>query len=174
VNRIPTLAALALVLLFRPAQASAQDGPAPAQSRQPYPQASRQALSAQQQEVWSAVQERWHAGHSMDIRSPVYLPHPDFRSYPGAESDPRAAESLDRWIYHETGNEFTVGPHLMPIEIVVDGDTALAHYDYYAPGRSDRDEKQWILVGRLTDTLAKDGDQWRFLLRTGRSPGPER
>jgi hypothetical protein len=172
-NRLPIMAGIAIVLLLQPWQASAQSGQASAQSWQASAQsgqASAPSLTAQQQEVWGAVQHRW-AALTMDTRSTGCIRYPDFRGYPGGEPDPREAESTGQRASNDMENICTVRPDLVPIEIVIDGETAEIHYHYYAPGRTDLEGKHSTVLGRFTDTLVKEDHQWRLLSWKGRSPG---
>jgi hypothetical protein len=173
VNRLPGLATIAIVLLLQPWQASGQSGQASGQSGQASAQsgqASGPSWTAQQQDAWGAVQTRW-AALAMDTHSTGCVPYPDFRGYPGGEPDPRDAEPASPRARHDMENICAVRPDLVPVEIVVNDETAVVHYDYYAPGRTDPEAKQWTVLGRFTDTLVKEADQWRLLKWNGRSPG---
>ncbi|MBA4159230.1 MAG: hypothetical protein H0X65_17400, partial [Gemmatimonadetes bacterium] len=69
-KRLPILAALAIVLLLQPWQASAQ------------------SWSPQQQEVWGAVQAQWQASMAKDTGWMERFLHRDFRGWTAGEPAP--------------------------------------------------------------------------------------
>jgi len=56
----------------------------------------------------------------------------------------------------------TLVQDLVPRAIVVHGNTAVVHY-HYSQAQADREGKHRTVHGRYTDTLVKEGNQWRFL-----------
>ncbi len=142
-KRFPILAALAMVLLLQPWQASAQ------------------TWSPQQQEVWAAVQAQWHAPMAREIRSMQRFLHPDYRGRTTGATDPCDDESAG-WAGYGMESVSSVVHDLVPVEIVFRGNTAVVHYQYYSPSRTNREGKQLTLPFRYTDTLVKENDRWRF------------
>jgi ketosteroid isomerase-like protein len=57
-----------------------------------------------------------------------------------------------------------------PAAIVVEGDTAVAHY-YSSLGMEDEDGERETIHGRCTDILVADGTGWKFIAwRCGDEP----
>ena len=55
-----------------------------------------------------------------------------------------------------------VAHELYPLEIVVEGDTAIVHY-LYSSAYKDKDGEVETSHGRFTDILVRTTDGWRFL-----------
>ena len=51
---------------------------------------------------------------------------------------------------------------LHPLEILIHGDTAVAHY-LYSNGGEDQDGKLKVVSGRFTDILVRTEDGWKFI-----------
>jgi hypothetical protein len=150
-KRLPILAALAVALLLQPWQASAQ------------------TWSPQQQEVWGVVQAQWQASMAKDTGWMERFLHRDFRGWTAGEPAPRDKESAGRWARYDMESGSTVVQDLVPTAIVVHGNTAVVHY-HYSQARTDREGKHRTVHGRYTDTLVKEGNQWRFLAWNGGAP----
>jgi ketosteroid isomerase-like protein len=146
----PTLA-LAVALLAAPASGRAQ------------------TWSAQQQEVWSVVQAQWQASMAKDAGWVERFLHADFRGWTAGEPAPRNRESTGRWTRYSMEGGSTVVQELVPMAIVVHGNTAVVHY-HYSQAQIDREGKHRTVHGRYTDTLVKDNNQWRFLAWNGGAP----
>jgi hypothetical protein len=150
-KRFPILAALAILLIIQPLQASAQ------------------TWSPQQQEVWGVVQTRW-AALARGPDSTGWLLHPDFRAWTAGEQFPSDGESVGQWTRHDMESFSTVIQNLVPVAIAVDGDSAVVHYHFYAPRRADGKGTLRTVRSRYTDTLVKDNNKWRFLAWKGGVP----
>ncbi|MGI9182130.1 MAG: nuclear transport factor 2 family protein [Longimicrobiaceae bacterium] len=150
-KRLPILAALTIVLLLQPWQASAQ------------------TWSPQQQEVWGAVQAQWQASMAKDTGWMERFLHRDFRGWTAGEPAPRDKESAGRWARYEMESGSTVVQDLVPMAIVIHGNTAVVHY-HYSQAQTDREGKHRTVHGRYTDTLVKENNQWRFLAWSGGAP----
>jgi hypothetical protein len=132
-------------------------------------QASAQTWSPQQQEVWSVVQAQWQAGMAKDAGWMDRFLHRDFRGWGADEPAPRDRESASRWARYEMEGGSTVVQDLAPMAIIVHGNTAVVHYHFSQAG-PDREGKHRTVHGRYTDTLVKEGNQWRFLAWSGGTP----
>jgi hypothetical protein len=151
VKRLPILAALTIVLLLQPWNASAQ------------------TWSPHQQEVWGVVRAQWQASMAKDAGWTERFLHGDFRGWTAGEPAPRDKESAGRWARYEMDGGSTVVQDLAPMAIVVHGNTAVVHY-HYSQAQADREGKHRTVHGRYTDTLVKEDDQWRFLAWSGGAP----
>jgi hypothetical protein len=151
VKRLAILIALATAALLQPWQASAQ------------------SWSPQQQEVWSVVQAQWQASMAKDAGWMERDLHTDFRGWTAGEPAPRDRESAIRWGRYEMESGTTVVQDLVPMAIVVHGNTAVVHY-HYSQARADREGTHRTVHGRYTDTLVKENNQWRFLAWSGGAP----
>ncbi len=150
-KRLPILAALTIVLLLQPWQASAQ------------------SWSSQQQEVWGVVQAQWQASMAKDTGWMERFLHRDFRGWTAGEPAPRDKESAGRWARYSMDGGSTVVQDLVPMAIVIHGNTAVVHY-HYSQAQTDREGKHRTSHGRYTDTLVKENNQWRFLAWSGGAP----
>jgi ketosteroid isomerase-like protein len=150
-RQFPILAALATLLFLQPLQASAQ------------------TWSTQQQEVWGVVQAQWQASMAKDAGWMERFLHRDFRGWGADEPAPRDKESSGRWARYQMEGGSTVIQDLAPMAIVVHGNTAVVHYHFSQAGPN-REGKHQTVHGRYTDTLVKEGNQWRFLAWSGGTP----
>jgi hypothetical protein len=150
-NRFPLFAVVVFALLLQPWQASAQ------------------TWSPQQQEVWGVVQSQWQASMAKDTGWMERFLHSDFRGWTAGEPTPRDKESASRWARYEMESGSTLVQDLVPMAIVVHGNTAVVHY-YYSQAQVDREGKHRTNHGRYTDTLLKENNQWRFLAWSGGAP----
>jgi hypothetical protein len=151
VIRLSILIALATAALLQPWQAAAQ------------------TWSPQQQEVWGVVQAQWQASMAKDTGWMERFLHSDFRGWGADEPAPRDRESASRWARYDMEGGSTVVQDLAPMAIVVHGNTAVVHY-HFSQARTDREGKHRTVHGRYTDTLVKEGNQWRFLAWSGGTP----
>jgi hypothetical protein len=142
-KRLPILAALAVVFLLHPWQASAQP------------------WSPQQQEVWAAVQAQWHAAMAPDTRSSQRFLYSDSCGPTGGVQVMCEDESAG-WAGYESDSVSALVHALVPIEIVFHGDTARVSYHSYSPTRMDPARNHPILLGRYTDVLVKENNRWGF------------
>jgi hypothetical protein len=151
VQRLAIVIALASAALLQPAQASAQ------------------TWSPQQQEVWTVVQAQWRASMAKDAGWTERFLHRDFRGWGADAPAPRDKESASRWARYEMEGGSTAVQDLTPMAIVVHGNTAVVHY-HFSEAQTDREGKHRTVHGRYTDTLVKEGNQWRFLAWSGGTP----
>jgi hypothetical protein len=115
------------------------------------------------------VQAQWQASMAKDSGWMERFLHRDFRGWGADEPAPRDKESAARWARYEMEGGSTVVQDLAPMAILVHGTTAVVHY-HFSQARADREGKHSTVHGRYTDTLVKEGNQWRFLAWSGGAP----
>jgi hypothetical protein len=89
-----------------------------------------QTWSPQQQEVWTVVQAQWQASMAKDAGWTDRFLHPEFRGWTVGEPTPRNRESAGRWARYNMEGGNTLVQDLVPMAIVVHGNTAVVHYYY--------------------------------------------
>lgn len=125
-----------------------------------------QQWSAEQQEVWTVIQAQWAATMEKDATWPDRFLHDDFLGWGNDTPAPRGKSSQGMWSRYEMENATTLVQELYPIGIVVEGNTAVAHY-FYSTASENRKGDRETTHGRYTDVLVKEGDSWRFIAWQG-------
>ncbi len=138
-----TLPAIALLLVLA--------SPAPAQQ-----------WSAEQLEVWDVIQSQWAATMEKDASWPDRFLHDAFMGWGNDQPAPRSKDSRTMWSRYGMENSTTLVQELYPIAIMVEGNTAVAHY-FYSTAAEDRKGDRETTSGRYTDVLLNDGGAWRFI-----------
>ncbi len=129
-----------------------------------------QNWSNEQLEVWSVIQAQWQAAMEKDATWPERFLHESFLGWGNENPAPRNKRSTDRWNRYDMENSTTLMQELHPIGIIVQGNTAVAHY-FYSTATENREGKRETTHGRYTDVLVRDGGTWRFLAwHGGESP----
>jgi hypothetical protein len=136
-------------------------------------QASAQAWSPQQHDVWGVMQEQWRTAMAMDARWMESFLREDFRGWALAEPFPHDEDSPGRWGCYDPESLSMLIRDLVPIEVLVRGDTAVVHYHYAQPG-TDREGRHETLNGPYTETLVFENDRWRLHAWTGEAPADPR
>ena len=124
--------------------------------------AHAQSWAKEQLEVWSVVQAQWKASMEKDSEWTGRFLHQDFLGWYKGTPAPRSRTSTANWNRLDMEDSTTLLQELIPLGIVIHGNTAVAHY-VYSQTNEDNDGKRKTLHGRYTDVLVKDGDSWLFL-----------
>ena len=125
-----------------------------------------QTWSPEQREVWAVVEDSWQAIAAKDHTWVDRLVHPKGRVWSNNYPMPRDHSSQGKWERYGAENSRTLVLELSPVAIVVQGNTAVAHY-YYSQAMEDRKGDRKTEHGRYTDVLVRDGGQWKFLAWSG-------
>ena len=123
---------------------------------------SAQEWSNAQLEVWSVIQAQWEAAKVKDATWPDRMLHDGFLGWGSDVPAPRTKASTKTWTRYEDENATTLMYELYPLGIVVEGNTAVAHY-LYSVAAEDREGERETEHGRYTDILVRDGRTWRFI-----------
>ena len=122
-------------------------------------EAKAQSWSAEQQEVWSGIEEYWEI--SSKGNADAFLKYFD-ESYIGwnyISKIPQNKSNTSKWIRHGMSKNSTVLYSLTPVNIWVNGDFAFANY-FYAQIEKDKDGKENPSSGHWTDILIKKNGKW--------------
>lgn len=122
--------------------------------------------TAEQQEVWRAVENWWRHYDNNDGSAVKALIHKDYSGWFWGYYAPEGYKEAARWakcmIPKDTKVAYT---NLRPMEILVLGDVAVNHY-YYATHQT-VDGKEMVLQGRWTDVWKKEGGKWMLIADSG-------
>ncbi len=132
-----------------------------------------QTWSAEQLGVWGVIDAQWQASMAKDETWPNRFLHDQFRGWANENPAPRDKSSTERWTRYGDENSTTLMQELFPLNIIVHGNTAVAHY-LYSTATENRKGERRTTHGRYTDILVRDGDRWRFVAwHGGDDPGSE-
>ena len=128
--------------------------------------ASGQTWSDKQLEVWNVIEAQWKAAMEKEANWTDKYLHDNFLGWGNQNPTPRNKASVHKWNRYETENSTTLLQELFPIGIVVQGNTAVAHY-FYSSATEDKKGERKTAHGKYTDILVKENDTWRFLAWRG-------
>ena len=112
--------------------------------------------------VWIAVEAQWDAEENGDKNWIDRMLLDKFYGWTKGTPAPRSKGSTKKWDRFNDQQGEMVAHELYPLEIVVTGDTAMAHYLYSSAFRKTDGETE-TTHGRYTDILIRTDDGWRFL-----------
>jgi hypothetical protein len=133
--------------------------------------ARAQSWNAEQLGVWSVIRGQWEASMQKDTTWTTRLLHSGFAGWDRENPAPRDRDSTGRWARYQMANSTTLMQELHPLAIIVEGNTAVAHY-VYSVATENRSQERETVHGRYTDVLVREGGTWRFLAwHGGDDPG---
>jgi len=112
--------------------------------------------------VWIAVEAQWDAEENGDKDWIDRMLSESFYGWTKEAPAPRSKSSTKMWDRFNDQQGEMVAHELYPLEIVVKGDTAIAHY-LYSSAFENKDGEVETTHGRYTDILIRTDDGWRFL-----------
>jgi len=130
-----------------------------------------QQWSPEQQEVWQTIAKQWELEQAEDDAWKNML-HDSFLSWSMEDLMPFDKAATTRFADAEAGDFKIVVQHIVPVGIVVTGDTALAHYYHMTIVEHKNGERETI-DGRFTDILTRTGNGWQFIGWVGEEVGEE-
>lgn len=113
-------------------------------------------------EVWIAVEAQWDAEANGDKKWVDRMLAEGFYGWTKGTPAPRSKASTRMWNNFASEQGEMIAHELYPLEIVVEGDTAIVHYLYSSSYQS-KDGKVETNHGRYTDILVRTDAGWRFL-----------
>jgi hypothetical protein len=113
-------------------------------------------------DVWIAVEAQWDAEENGDREWIDSMLSDKFYGWGKGTPAPRSKSSTRMWDRFNDQQGKMIAHELYPLEIVIDGDTAIAHY-LYSSAYEDKDGDVATNHGRFTDILVKSDDGWLFL-----------
>jgi hypothetical protein len=113
-------------------------------------------------DIWIAVEAQWDADENGDKKWIDRMLADGFYGWGKESPAPRSKSSTQMW--NRFGEELgsIVAHELFPLEIVVNGDTAIVHYLYSSAYKA-KDGEIEMNNGRYTDILVRTEDGWKFL-----------
>ena len=131
-----------------------------------------QQWSDGQTEVWTVIANAWKA----DIAEQEWVEksvHERAMGWGPGDPTPRNKASIGRWnkYQHETGDVLEY--ELSPLNVVVHGDTTVAHYYASVARRRVGTETPQVEHTRWTDVLVKDGGSWQYIAWHGTVVGQD-
>ena len=122
-----------------------------------------QEWSSDQQEVWKAVMSTWDV-ENVDWCAAAC--HPNVLAWGEDYPAPRNKDQVSAWLKRDRETSTTLEAQVTPFGIVVQGDTAVAHY-YYTTLSENKEGKRKTEHGRYTDVLLKEDGQWLYIAWSG-------
>ena len=113
-------------------------------------------------EVWIVVEAQWDANENGDKDWIDRMLMDGFYGWARETPAPRSVSSTRMWDRFNSEQGKLVAHELYPLEIVVEGDTAIAHY-LYSSAYEDKKGDVETSHGRYTDVLVRTEDGWKFL-----------
>ena len=125
-----------------------------------------QSWSSEQKEVWTTIQNQWDASMKKDASWVDTFLQDSFQGWTMENPAPRDKAATAKWYRHTSKNSTTHVQELFPLKIVVEGNTAVAHYLWSSASEDDKGKKE-TTHGRYTDILVKSGGSWKFIAWQG-------
>lgn len=138
------LAAAVGAVLLLPAAAAAQDA------------------ADDQADVWTAVEKQWEADENGDKNWIDRMLADNFSGWGKESPAPRSKTSVKLWDRFGDSQGKNVAHELYPLAIIVNGDTAVAHY-LYSNAFENKDGDVEVNNGRYTDVLIRTDGGWKFI-----------
>ena len=113
-------------------------------------------------DVWSVVEQQWDAEEGGDKKWIDRYLAEDFSGWQKNSPAPRSKASTKMWDRFADSQGSMVAHELYPLEIIVHGDVAIAHYMYSSAYKS-KDGEVEMNNGRFSDVLIRTDDGWKFL-----------
>jgi ketosteroid isomerase-like protein len=124
--------------------------------------AAAQDTSGDQANIWAQVERQWNEVEDGDRKWIDELLVADFSGWPKNSPAPRNKASTKMWNrFNETQGKL-VAHELYPLNIIVHGDVAVAHY-LYTSAYKNKDGEVEMTNGRYSDVLVRTDEGWKFL-----------
>lgn len=124
--------------------------------------ASAQDSGNDEADVILTIEEQWEAEQNGDDEWIDELLADNFSGWPKVSPAPRSKSSVKLWDRFENDQGRMIEHELYFQNIVVHGDTAVAHY-LYSSAYQDNDDNVEVSNGRYTDVLVRTEDGWKFI-----------
>ncbi|MBT8196805.1 MAG: nuclear transport factor 2 family protein [Bacteroidia bacterium] len=124
-----------------------------------------QNWSAEQKEVWTAVNSWWDNARAQNAKALNDMAHKDYKGWGFNDAFPSSKADLEYWVTNLMPKRKTLHTSLKPLEILVNGNTAVLHY-YYSEIRM-KDGKEENVSGRWTDVWIKENGKWMLYADSG-------
>lgn len=121
-----------------------------------------QEAADDQADVWATVEAQWNAEEKGDKKWIDRMLADDFAGWGKNSPAPRDKASTEMWDRYTDAQAKLAAHELYPLAIVVNGDTAVAHYSYTSAYEPKEGEVE-INNGRFTDVLIRTANGWKFI-----------
>ncbi len=122
--------------------------------------------SAEQKEVWEAIETCASHFEAKDEEAVLDCIHDDFSGCLYSQPVPRSKASFEKVGLYFMKTRDIVASDLRPIDIMVYGNFAIAHY-FFVEVSKDQNGKESTEQGRWTDILIKEDGKWRWIADHG-------
>ncbi len=112
--------------------------------------------------VWFIIEEQWEAAQRGEREWVEQLLSADFVAWPKNSPHPRDRASTRRWNDFDRKQSKGLEHEIYPLETVIHGDTAIAHY-LYTNATQNADGETEVENGRFTDILVRIDGEWKFI-----------
>ena len=130
--------------------------------------ASAQTWSAEQQEVWQALEGCWAHFVNENFDAALACHHEEFSGWLYGEPVPRDLNNVKALVPYFYETRDTRAYELRPIVIKVHGDVAVIHY-FYIEVQEWAGGQEHIEQGRWTDVMLKQDGKWVWIADHGGS-----
>ena len=112
--------------------------------------------------VWLVIEEQWGAEGRGEEEWVELLLAADFIGWSKNSPHPRDKASTRKW--NEFGRKQSKGiaHEIYPLDTVIHGDTAVAHY-LYTNAVENKEGETEVSNGRFTDVLVRSDGEWKFI-----------
>ncbi len=112
------------------------------------------------------IEAQWKASMEKDTSWPDKVLQEKFLGWDIERPMPQDKSSIHSWTRYTIENTTTLLQELYPVGIIVQGNTAVAHY-FYSQASENRKGERETSHGRYTDVLVKENGTWQFLAWSG-------
>lgn len=124
-----------------------------------------QQWSAEQKEVWKAANGWWDNAKAQNLKALIDMTHKDYKGWGFDDNFPSGKSDLIYWVNNVLPKRRILHTSLKPLEILVNGNTAVLHYYYTQTAMMEEKEKN--ISGRWTDIWVKQGGKWMLYADSG-------
>lgn len=122
--------------------------------------------SAEQKEVWDAIETCDQAYAAKNSEAFLDCIHDDFSGWLYSEPVPRGKAAFEKVGMYMFKTRDVLATELRPIDIKVYGNFAVIHY-FFVNMTKDQDGKESYEQGRWTDVMLKEDGKWRWIADHG-------
>ncbi len=122
-----------------------------------------------QSEVWALVEQSWVDDVAENGKWPSDYIHDKYVQWGDDVAAPQYKDAAIAWSRFGDESTNTLMYEVSPAAIVVEGDTAVLHYNVTTV-TEDSSGKRTRNVGRIIEVLVRDGRSWKWLAGVGYEP----
>lgn len=128
-----------------------------------WPSSSRaQQWTAEQMEVWKAVEDCWVVWFQHDVQAHKACFHDDYQFWPAGQAAPFGKDRLEPYWKYVRDAQSVLAYDVDPVKITVHGDAALVHWSVFIWSRGPNGELAGADSYQEAMMMVKDGGRWRY------------